>query len=84
MDMKWHKEKHLDEENVSRHPADSEAWKEFDKIMSGFHKNLVILDLVLQRVVLAHSVTLAHHIACGLSFLLLIIYLLGNVLRTHL
>jgi len=29
--MRWHKEKHLDEENVLKHPADSEAWKEFDK-----------------------------------------------------
>jgi len=31
VDMRWHKEKHLDEANVLRHPADSEAWKEFDK-----------------------------------------------------
>ncbi|KAH0647784.1 hypothetical protein KY285_033032 [Solanum tuberosum] len=31
VDMRWHKEKHLDEENVLRHPADSEEWKEFDK-----------------------------------------------------
>ncbi|XP_060194586.1 uncharacterized protein LOC132623787 isoform X2 [Lycium barbarum] len=29
-DLRWHKEKHLDEANVLRHPADSEAWKEFD------------------------------------------------------
>ncbi|WMV59292.1 hypothetical protein MTR67_052677 [Solanum verrucosum] len=31
VDMRWHTEKHLDEENVLRHLADSEAWKEFDK-----------------------------------------------------
>uniref|UniRef100_M1BNA0 TNP2, partial n=1 Tax=Solanum tuberosum TaxID=4113 RepID=M1BNA0_SOLTU len=31
VNMRWHKEKHLDEENVLKHPADSEAWKEFDK-----------------------------------------------------
>ncbi|WMV51002.1 hypothetical protein MTR67_044387 [Solanum verrucosum] len=31
VDMRWHKEKHLDEANVLRQPADSEAWKEFDK-----------------------------------------------------
>ncbi|KAK6789448.1 hypothetical protein RDI58_013247 [Solanum bulbocastanum] len=30
VDMRWHKEKHHDEENVLRHPVDSEAWKEFD------------------------------------------------------
>ncbi|KAL3353956.1 hypothetical protein AABB24_018565 [Solanum stoloniferum] len=31
VDMRWHQEKHLDEENVLKHPADSKAWKEFDK-----------------------------------------------------
>ncbi|WMV33200.1 hypothetical protein MTR67_026585 [Solanum verrucosum] len=31
VDMRWHKEKHLDEASVLRHPADSKAWKEFDK-----------------------------------------------------
>ena len=30
-DMQWHKEKRIDQKNVLRHPANSEAWKEFDK-----------------------------------------------------
>ncbi|KAK9286236.1 hypothetical protein L1049_014622 [Liquidambar formosana] len=29
--MRWHKEKRLVEKNVLRHPADSQAWVEFDK-----------------------------------------------------
>ena len=35
-DMKWHKEKRVNEENIMRHPADSESWKEFDKIHESF------------------------------------------------
>ncbi|KAM3301389.1 hypothetical protein P3S67_015891 [Capsicum chacoense] len=31
VDMRWHKEKCLDEANILRYPADSEAWKEFAK-----------------------------------------------------
>ncbi|KAL3533167.1 hypothetical protein ACH5RR_006688 [Cinchona calisaya] len=30
-DMKWHKEKPIEEENTMRHPSDSEAWKHLDK-----------------------------------------------------
>ena len=30
-DMRWHSEKRIDDENMLRHPADSKAWKEFDK-----------------------------------------------------
>ena len=30
VDMRWHKEKRLNEDWVLRHPADSEVWKDFD------------------------------------------------------
>ncbi|XP_062076859.1 uncharacterized protein LOC133781794 [Humulus lupulus] len=30
-EMRWHKEKRLNTEGVLRHPADGEAWKDFDK-----------------------------------------------------
>ena len=30
-DMRWHKEKRSQEENVYRHPADALAWNEFDR-----------------------------------------------------
>lgn len=29
--MKWHQEKRVADEGVLRHPADGEAWKDFDK-----------------------------------------------------
>ena len=29
-DMRWHEEKRPREEDVYRHPADAQAWKEFD------------------------------------------------------
>ena len=35
-DMRWHKEKRVNEDNVIRHPADSEAWKEFDEAHKSF------------------------------------------------
>jgi hypothetical protein len=35
-DMKWHKDGRVDDENSLRHPADSIAWKEFDKEHSWF------------------------------------------------
>ena len=38
VDMRWHNEKHLDEENVLRHPTDLEAWEEFDKTHHWFSK----------------------------------------------
>lgn len=31
VDMRWHKEKRVREENVFRHPADSKVWEDFDK-----------------------------------------------------
>ncbi|KAK2634641.1 hypothetical protein Ddye_029433 [Dipteronia dyeriana] len=31
LDMRWHKEKRVDTEGILRHPADANAWKEFDK-----------------------------------------------------
>ena len=37
-DMKWHKEKRV-EDNVMRHPADGEAWKEFDRTFLDFAAN---------------------------------------------
>ncbi|CAL5386551.1 unnamed protein product [Camellia sinensis] len=39
IDMKWHKDKRVEEENVLRHPADSEAWKDFDKKHESFAKD---------------------------------------------
>ncbi|XP_028084013.1 uncharacterized protein LOC114285184 [Camellia sinensis] len=30
IDMRWHKEKHVDD-GILRHPADGEAWKDFDR-----------------------------------------------------
>nr|GMC88139.1 uncharacterized protein LOC109170907 [Ipomoea batatas]GME03998.1 uncharacterized protein LOC109170907 [Ipomoea batatas] len=29
--MKWHKERRIDDDEYLRHPADSKAWKDFDK-----------------------------------------------------
>ncbi|CAL9012897.1 unnamed protein product [Prunus brigantina] len=34
-DMRWHKEKRVDDD-VMRHPADGEAWKEFDRTFPDF------------------------------------------------
>ncbi|CAL8136240.1 unnamed protein product [Prunus armeniaca] len=34
--MRWHKDKRVDDEGVMRHPADSIAWKEFDKMYPEF------------------------------------------------
>ncbi|KAK2647305.1 hypothetical protein Ddye_014794 [Dipteronia dyeriana] len=31
LDIRWHKEKHVDTEGILRHPADANAWKEIDK-----------------------------------------------------
>ena len=31
-DMRWHKEKRVHDDNIVRHPADTEAWKHLDKI----------------------------------------------------
>lgn len=30
-EMKWHQEKCIGEEDILRHPADGEAWKDFNK-----------------------------------------------------
>ncbi|KAI5329842.1 hypothetical protein L3X38_029239 [Prunus dulcis] len=35
IDMRWHKEKRVDDD-VMRHPADGEAWKEFDRTFPEF------------------------------------------------
>ncbi|KAM6587737.1 hypothetical protein CsatA_010342 [Cannabis sativa] len=37
-DMRWHKEKRVDTEGVLIHPADAEAWKDFDKQYPDFAK----------------------------------------------
>lgn len=34
--MRWHKERRLDQKGTMRHPADSLAWKEFDKMYPEF------------------------------------------------
>ncbi|KAL7255722.1 hypothetical protein ACSBR1_009779 [Camellia fascicularis] len=39
IDMKWHKDKRVEEENVLRHSVDSEAWKDFDKKHESFAKD---------------------------------------------
>ena len=31
VDMRWHKEKHIDIDGVLRHSIDAEGWKDFDK-----------------------------------------------------
>ena len=31
-DMRWHKEKRVNDDNIIRHPADSEAWKHLDRV----------------------------------------------------
>lgn len=38
-DMRWHKDKRLNDENKIRHPADSIAWKEFDKMYPDFARD---------------------------------------------
>ncbi|XP_024155882.1 uncharacterized protein LOC112163849 [Rosa chinensis] len=38
-DMRWHKDKRVDVEGEMRHPADSIAWKEFDKMYPDFAKD---------------------------------------------
>ncbi|KAL6189176.1 hypothetical protein ACLB2K_040566 [Fragaria x ananassa] len=35
-EMRWHKRKRADQNGVMRHPADSIAWKEFDKMYPDF------------------------------------------------
>ena len=35
-DMRWHKEKRVNNDNIIRHPADSEAWKHLDKVDAPF------------------------------------------------
>lgn len=37
--MRWHKEKRVDDEGISRHPADSLAWKHFDNQFPNFAKD---------------------------------------------
>ncbi|XP_062112702.1 uncharacterized protein LOC133823866 [Humulus lupulus] len=37
-DMRWHKEERVDTEGVLRHPADAEAWKDFDRQYPDFAK----------------------------------------------
>ncbi|XP_028061151.1 uncharacterized protein LOC114264655 [Camellia sinensis] len=38
-DMRWHTDKRVEEKNVMRHSADSEAWKDFDKKHESFVKD---------------------------------------------
>ncbi|XP_027124240.1 uncharacterized protein [Coffea arabica] len=38
-DMRWHEEKRVKEEGIMRHPADSTAWKDFDKQYPDFAKD---------------------------------------------
>ena len=35
-DMRWHKEKRVNDDNIIRHPADSEAWKHLDRVFPSF------------------------------------------------
>lgn len=35
-DMRWHTEERVEMEGILRHPADGEAWKEFDKLYPDF------------------------------------------------
>lgn len=34
--MRWHKERQVDDGNILRHPADSQAWKHFDNLYPEF------------------------------------------------
>ncbi|GJV84824.1 leucine-rich repeat protein [Tanacetum coccineum] len=38
-DMRWHKEKRVRDDNIARHPADTEAWKHLDKIDPPFARD---------------------------------------------
>ncbi|XP_068328202.1 uncharacterized protein [Pyrus communis] len=38
-DMKWHKDKRVNDVNTMRHPADTIAWKKFDKIYPDFARD---------------------------------------------
>ncbi|KAM1282021.1 hypothetical protein ACFX2H_022433 [Malus domestica] len=38
-DMRWHKEKRINDGNTIRHPADSSAWKEFDQMYPNFARD---------------------------------------------
>ncbi|GKC36549.1 transposon protein, CACTA, En/Spm sub-class, partial [Tanacetum coccineum] len=38
-DMRWHKEKRVRNDNIARHPADTEAWKHLDKIDPPFARD---------------------------------------------
>ncbi|XP_048437106.1 uncharacterized protein LOC125475779 [Pyrus x bretschneideri] len=38
-DMRWHKDKRVNDVNTMRHPADSIAWKKFDKIYPDFARD---------------------------------------------
>nr|GFA57703.1 hypothetical protein [Tanacetum cinerariifolium] len=37
--MRWHKEKRVRDDNIARHPADTEAWKHLDKINPPFARD---------------------------------------------
>ena len=36
VDIRWHKKKHFDDGNVTRHPEDCMAWKNFDRLHPDF------------------------------------------------
>ncbi|CAN6586409.1 unnamed protein product [Malus baccata var. baccata] len=38
-DMRWHKEKRINDGNTMRHPVDSSAWKEFDQMYPNFARD---------------------------------------------
>nr|GFA06229.1 hypothetical protein [Tanacetum cinerariifolium] len=38
-DMRWHKEKRVHDDNIARHPADTEAWKHLNKIDPPFARD---------------------------------------------
>ncbi|KAM2637601.1 hypothetical protein EV1_022073 [Malus domestica] len=42
-DMRWHKEKRVDDDML-RHPADEEAWKEFDQTFPEFDQTFPEFD----------------------------------------
>ncbi|CAL2254665.1 unnamed protein product [Prunus armeniaca] len=49
-DMRWHKDKGLNDENKMRHPADSISWKEFEKCTPILLKTHGMLDWALQLI----------------------------------
>ena len=56
MDMRWHKNKSIVDENMLRHPLMQKLEKSLTRSMKGLHVSHVVLDLAWQLVGLTHLV----------------------------